>query len=281
MGASVDFDDLSVSVCEEDTYAVNPHITIPEDMTVDAAIARAARISYQAGTSRSRSDAGLIDYLMRHRHTSPFEMVEFKFSVKAPLFVVQQLLRHRTASVNQESARYSVLENEFYVPEEWRAQDKVNKQGSDGYIDDEQARRMSVFYNQFIAAAYQVYGEMIGSGVSREMARLVLPASIYTKLVWKIDLHNLLHFLKLRMDSHAQQEIREYAQAIYQLIQPLAPLTLKAWTNHVLEAVTLSRDELEIVAGSLYAHRVADAKLTPNRKRELEDKLSFLKQGRE
>lgn len=252
VGHSIDFVDLDTSCGPENTYAECgvPNV-VPSDLNLDAAIARAARVSYQAGTKQVSDDAGLIDYLMRHRHTSPFEMVEFKFRLELPLFVVQQLLRHRTASVNQESARYSILEDKVWRPE-LRLQSKTNKQGSsDELVDGMRAQVLSDQAELAAEEAFAAYHAMLDAGVAREVARSVLPHGTFTKLVWKIDLHNLLHFLRLRLDPHAQKEIREVAEAMLELIRPYVPLTIKSWENHVLNAVTFSADEMQLIRQAL------------------------------
>lgn len=277
VGATFNFDDLGTSfdyIEGQETYIT----TLPEDMTVDAAIARAARISYGEGTARKRSDAGLIDYLVRHRHTSPLEQVSFQFSIKAPLFVVQQFLRHRTAKVNQESARYSILGQDYYVPKTWRKQDTVNRQGSDGELpEDSNLAAWSFYeYEQAMSHAFMTYKMLLNAGVARELARMVLPSSTYTKLVWQMDLHNLLHFLNLRLDPHAQWEIRQYAEAIHELIKPLAPLTLKAWENHVRGSLTFSVDELEMMQLSLNGDMFAESSMSDSRKQELLAKLQSM-----
>ncbi|ABU96972.1 thymidylate synthase [Thermus phage P74-26] len=203
--------------------------------TLDAQIVRAARVSYGKGTKTVRDDEKLIRYLLKHEHWSPFEMVEFKFHVKAPIFVARQWFRHRTASVNEISARYSVVEDEFYTPHKWRLQDTKNKQGSVGELDELTNAHATDAYTEAVAMAFQAYEALLQAGVAREMARMVLPVSVYTQFYWKQDLRNLLHFLKLRLDDHAQWEIRQYAEAILRLIEPLVPITVQAWKEIVLE----------------------------------------------
>ncbi len=202
--------------------------------TLDAQVVRAARVSYDKGTKTVRDDESLIRYLIRNEHWSPFEMVEFKFHVKAPIFVARQWFRHRTGSVNEISGRYSVLEDEFYVPEKWRLQDTKNRQGSRGELDTLTNEYATDAYTEALDYAYKAYEALLSAGVAREMARMVLPLSTYTQFYWKQDLRNLLHFLKLRLDEHAQWEIREYAKAILSLIEPLVPVTVKAWKEIVL-----------------------------------------------
>lgn len=203
--------------------------------TLDAQIVRAARVSYDKGTKTVRDDEKLIRYLIRNEHWSPFEMVEFKFHVKAPIFVARQWFRHRTGNVNEISGRYSVLEDEFYIPEKWRLQDTKNRQGSQGELGGLTNEYATDAYTEALDYAYKAYEALLSAGVAREMARMVLPLSTYTQFYWKQDLRNLLHFLKLRLDEHAQWEIREYAKAILSLIEPLVPVTVKAWKEIVLE----------------------------------------------
>ena len=170
-------------------------------------------------------DRGLIRYLARHRHTTPFEMVEFKFHHVMPIFVARQWIRHRTANVNEYSARYSVVKDRFYRPslERVRQQSKTNRQGGDEPVDVADRRRVHATTSTSVEAHYADYQKMLDKGVARELARIGLPVNVYTEWYWKIDLHNLLHFLSLRMDPHAQQEIRDYANAMFALIQPIVP----------------------------------------------------------
>lgn len=209
----------------------------------DASIARAARVSYGNGTKTVREDAALVDYLIRHQHTSPIEMAEFIFHIKLPLFSMAQLVRHRTSSLNQVSARYSVMEEEFYIPETLRSQSKTNKQSSEvsglGDIEKFFLKKISRISND----SYEDYEILMKYGVAREMARMILPQNLYTQVYWKQDLKNLLHLLKLRMDEHAQYEIRVFADAIYDIIRDIVPETIKSWENHILNSVTFSKDE--------------------------------------
>lgn len=255
---------------------------------LDAQVVRAARASYTGGTKTKREDAALIDYLVRHSHWSPFEMVQVKFFVKAPLFVVQQLLRHRTFSFNQESARYSVIEDEFYVPKAWRLQDTKNKQGSVGQLDPLTNAYATDAYTESLDYAYKAYQALLDAGVAREMARMVLPVSVYTKLYVRGDLRNWLHFLELRLDDHAQWETRQYAEAIYHILKFLAPTTLKSWEEHVLNSMTFSRKELRFLQDVLRASQdqqetllqqhsgFTEDPLTESQARELKNKLNRL-----
>ncbi|WP_347241590.1 FAD-dependent thymidylate synthase [Thermus sp.] len=249
-------------------------VRLVDAMGDDASIVQAARVSYGEGTKTVREDAALIDYLMRHRHTSPFEMVEFKFHVKAPLFVVRQWFRHRTASVNEVSGRYSVLKEEFYEPEAFRRQAKRNKQGSEGALLDEEALALLRKAEQ---EAYGAYQALLQKGVAREMARMVLPLNLYTEFYWKQDLHNLFHFLKLRLAPEAQWEIRQYAQAIAELVKARVPLAWAAFEEHVLEGALLSRTELRALRGlltpELYEKALRELGLGGSRLKEALEKL--------
>jgi len=215
----------------------------------DAAVVQAARVSYGEGTKTINDDRALIRYLLRHQHTSPFEMVEFKFHIKLPIFVARQMIRTRCASTNEESARYSVCRDEFYVPELDRilGQSKDNKQCSGGELDSDLKARFQRWIVDSSNAQYSIYSSFVEEGVARELARIGLPLNIYTEWYWKIDLHNLLRFLSQRTHSHAQYEIRVYADAMLELIRPLVPLSLQAWEDYVRGAVNLSAQEVGIV----------------------------------
>jgi thymidylate synthase (FAD) len=219
---------------------------VPVGMTADYAIVQAARVSYGQGTRQVQEDRGLIRYLARHRHTTPFEMVEFKFHHVMPIFVARQWIRHRTANVNEYSARYSVVKDRFYRPsmESIRQQSATNRQGGDQPANVSTAEDF-LRYLEATEAHYADYERMLDKGVARELARIGLPLSVYTEWYWKIDLHNLFHFLSLRMDPHAQQEIRDYANAMFALIRPIVPLAAEAFLDYRLSAVTLSRLEIE------------------------------------
>ncbi len=244
-------------------------VRLVEMMGSDAAIVRAARVSYGAGTKTLREDEALIDYLMRHRHTSPFEMVELVFHVRAPIFVARQWFRHRTASYNEVSGRYSVLEDRFYHPPTWRSQDPHNRQGSRGdHADPEADRLLEAAYQQ----SYTTYQALLHRGVAREEARIVLPLGLYTEFYFKQDLHNLFHFLKLRLDSRAQREIRAYAEAIAAIVREKVPLAWQAFEEHILHGATLSKSELRALAELLdretYAETLLRMGLRKSRVRE-------------
>jgi thymidylate synthase (FAD) len=218
----------------------------PVGKTADFAIVQAARVSYGHGTKQVNEDRGLIRYLARHRHTTPFEMVEFKFHQVMPIFVARQWIRHRTANVNEYSARYSVVKDRFYRPslESIRQQSKTNRQGGDQQIDSLTAEEFNRYLDS-VEAHYADYQTMLDKGVARELARIGLPVNVYTEWYWKIDLHNLFHFLSLRMDTHAQQEIRDYANAMFALVQPIVPIAAQAFLDYDLNSTRLSRLEIE------------------------------------
>jgi len=220
----------------------------PVGKTADFAIVQSARVSYGAGTKQVNEDRGLIRYLARHRHTTPFEMVEFKFHHVMPIFIARQWIRHRTANVNEYSARYSVVKDRFYHPsiENVRKQSATNRQGGEEPIDAVTAQEFLAYLDK-TESLYQDYEKLMEKGVSRELARIGLPVSVYTEWYWKIDLHNLLHFLSLRMDSHAQQEIQDYARAMFALVQPIVPIAAEAFVDYNFEGLHLTRLEIEAI----------------------------------
>ena len=220
---------------------------VPVGKTADFAIVQAARVSYGEGTKQVSEDRGLIRYLMRHRHTTPLEMVEFKFHQVMPIFIARQWIRHRTANVNEYSARYSVVKDRFYVPaaDGVRAQSAGNKQSSEGSVAEGDAEAFVNNLELNCETAYRDYERALQAGVGRELARMLLPLNVYTEWYWKIDLHNLFHFLSLRMDPHAQQEIRDYANAMFELIRPVAPVACEAFLDYRLNAMSLSALEVE------------------------------------
>lgn len=225
-------------------------IRVIDYMGNDSSIVQAARVSYGAGTKRVQEDRGLINYLMRHGHTTPFEMCEIKLHVKLPIFVMRHWVRHRTANVNEYSARYSVLSNEFYIPEldQVARQSETNKQGkSDIAMDTEKGKEVVDTLADFSKEAYGKYSHMLNElRLTRELARTILPVSVYTEMYWKIDLHNLLHFLKLRADSHAQYEIRCYANKILDIVKAWVPFTYDAFMNYRKNAVSVSKKYIEL-----------------------------------
>ena len=220
----------------------------------DDAIVQAARVSYGMGTKKVSLDRGLIRYLMRHRHTTPFEMVEFKFHVKLPIFVARQWIRHRSANVNEYSGRYSIMKEEFFVPDEKeiRFQSTVNKQGrSDEEVPDELKRKLVDYLNNLHKQSYEQYQEYVEAGLARELARIALPLSLYTEWYWKIDLHNLFHFLALRMDPHAQKEIQDYALIMAKMVKAVCPMAFEAFMDYRVDAAYFSGPELAIARDRL------------------------------
>lgn len=220
----------------------------------DLAIEQAARTSYGPGTKKATNSSGLIRYLIRHRHTSPVEMVDLKFHLKMPIFVARQWMRHRTASINEMSARYSVLPSEFYIPnvENVNQQSTVNNQGRGEVIPQSEARAIQNTFAADAEQAYAHYEEMLERyNLARETARGNLPVNIYTEFYWKINLHNLLHFLNLRLDSHSQLEIRSYAEAIESIVSDGWPITHAAFNDYVKNAITFSDREVAALARML------------------------------
>jgi thymidylate synthase (FAD) len=232
---------------------------------LDSAIVQAARVSYSgSGTKTTRSDEGLIRYLMRHHHNTPFEMVEFKFYIKMPIFVARQHFRHRTASINELSARYSEVPTDFFVPDQYRTQSTVNKQCSEGPIDLDATHQ-----TESCEGAFRVYRNLLDSGCSRELARCHLPQSTYTEFFWKINLHNLMHYLHLRMAPDAQQEIREYADAIFKCVEPLLPFTMKAFLDFRVNAMSLSGPEIEAIKSGVPMTNKGEQRELDEKKRRL------------
>jgi len=236
-------------------YPVLDHgfVRVIDYMGDDAAICQAARVSYGKGTKSVQNDEGLIRYLMRHWHSTPFEMCEIKLHVKLPVFVARQWIRHRTANVNEYSARYSILDREFYIPapEHLNAQSVVNNQGRGEVLEGAEAARVLEYLKADSARAYDHYEEMISDdgqqGLARELARMNLPANIYTQWYWKVDLHNLLHFLRLRADAHAQYEIRVYADEMCKLVADWVPFAYGAFEDYRMGGATMSGRALDCV----------------------------------
>ena len=245
-------------------YPVLDHgfVRVVDYMGDDAAICQAARVSYGRGTKSVQNDEGLIRYLMRHWHSTPFEMCEIKLHVKLPVFVARQWIRHRTANVNEYSARYSILDREFYIPERdaLAAQSVVNNQGRGEALTGEEADRVLRYLRDDAMRAYDHYEEMISSdgqqGLARELARKNLPANIYTQWYWKVDLHNLLHFLRLRADAHAQYEIRVYADEICKVVADWVPFAFRAFEDYRMGGATLSSTALDCVRRMLKGEEV-------------------------
>ncbi len=247
----------------------------------DNAIVQAARVSYGSGTKKVHEDRGLIRYLMRHLHTTPFEMVEFKFHIKLPIFVARQWIRHRTANVNEYSGRYSEMKDEFYVPdpEQIRAQSAINKQGrADESFAPEESERIRSMMHTTQENLYSEYQELLGTSLAREIARINLPVSNYTEWYWKIDLHNLFHFLRLRIDSHAQYEIRVYGEAMAQIVKAAVPLAYEAFEDYILNSQKFSSQELGVIKSLLTSmpteEELVARGLSVREAREFIDKLS-------
>jgi thymidylate synthase (FAD) len=245
-------------------------IRVIDYMGDDAAIVQAARVSYGKGTKKVSEDAGLIRYLMRHWHSTPFEMCEIKFHVKLPMFVARQWIRHRTANVNEYSARYSILDREFYVPQPQHlaAQSKINNQGRGEVLEGAEATRALEWLKNDALQCYDHYQQMLNldasgnvrdesqQGLARELARMNLPVSAYTQWYWKTDLHNLFHFLRLRADTHAQYEIRVYAEAMLEVVKKWMPLAAQAFEDYRMNATSLSAQGLDIVKRMLSGENV-------------------------
>ncbi len=237
-------------------------VRVIDYMGDDAAICQAARVSYGKGTKSVQNDAGLIRYLMRHWHSTPFEMCEIKLHVKLPVFVARQWIRHRTANVNEYSARYSILDREFYIPapENLNAQSVVNNQGRGDLLEGDEAARVLEYLKADSTRAYDHYEEMISQdgqdGLARELARMNLPANIYTQWYWKVDLHNLFHFLRLRADAHAQYEIRVYAEAMCAIVADWVPAAYGAFEDYRLGGANLSATALDCVRRMLKGEEV-------------------------
>lgn len=249
-------------------------VGIVDHMGDDSSICQAARVSYGKGTKSSSDDRGLIRYLLRHQHTTPTEMCEIKFHMKLPIFVARQLVRHRTANINEYSGRYSEMPDEFYIPSDnyLQAQSQTNKQGRSGEIEPHYKNWIKSCFEGTFRFAFQKYQLLMNPGrsnskdeipqtciadddypgLTRELSRIVLPLANYTEWYWKIDLHNLFRFLKLRLDSHAQQEIRDFANAMYKLIKPLYPIACEAFEDYINQSKTFSRMELELLKDLIY-----------------------------
>ena len=265
----------TVPALEEILYTAMPvldhgFVRVIDYMGDDAAVVQAARVSYGKGTKKVSEDKGLIQYLMRHRHTTPFEMCEIKYHVKLPIFVARQWIRHRTANVNEYSARYSILDNEFYIPapDQLAAQSKSNRQGRGDVLTGKEAARVLALLREDSERAYRDYAEMLNTdeagavtdpdrqGLARELARMNLSLNFYTQWYWKTDLFNLLNFLSLRGDAHAQYEIRVYAEAMLSTLERWVPLTAEAFRQYRLGGAHLSARALAMVKRLLAGERV-------------------------
>ena len=239
-------------------------VRVVDYMGDDSAITQAARVSYGRGTKSVNTDEGLIRYLMRHWHSTPFEMCEVKFHVKLPVFVARQWIRHRTANVNEYSARYSILDREFYIPapEHLSAQSAVNRQGRGEVLEGAEAARVLDLLREDAMRSYDHYESMLSQdgqkGLARELARMNLPANVYTQWYWKVDLHNLFHFLRLRADAHAQFEIRAYADAMCGIVRDWVPFAYAAFEDYRLGGVQLSGKGVEVLRRRLAGENVTE-----------------------
>jgi thymidylate synthase (FAD) len=257
----------------------------------DAAVVQAARVSYGRGTKKVSEDRGLINYLMRHRHTTPFEMCEIKYHVKLPIFVARQWIRHRTANVNEYSARYSILDNEYYIPrpEHLAAQSKANRQGRDRVLSGKEAERVFDLLRKDAELVYEHYMEMLNegeagepldperSGLARELARMNLSLAFYTQWYWKTNLHNLMHFLSLRADAHAQYEIRAYADVMLDTLRRWCPISHDAFLEYRLGGAHLSRTGLAAIRRMIAGEKLdqKSSGLNPREWRELAEVLGL------
>jgi thymidylate synthase (FAD) len=264
-------------------------VRVIDYMGDDNAIVQAARVSYGKGTKKVNEDQGLINYLMRHRHSTPFEMCEIKFHVKLPIFVARQWIRHRTANVNEYSARYSIMDNEFYIPkpEHLAAQSSLNRQGRDQVLEGHWAEKVLHLLKEDAARAYDHYQEMLNlddtgnildaerDGLARELARMNLPVNFYTQWYWKIDLHNFMHFLSLRADAHAQYEIRAYAHVMIDILARWVPLCFQAFRDYRQGAVTVSAKAMAVIKALIAGSKVTREQvgLSMREWRELEEVL--------
>jgi len=266
-------------------------VSLVDYMGSDDDVERAARVSYGFGTRKVSQTRGLVRYLRRHRHTTPSEMVEFKLHCAMPMFVARQWIRHRTASVNELSARYSLMPLLFYTPEQeqFELQSRSNKQGREGGASQEVYREAVERWERLRADAGDAYSWMLEEDVARELARIDLPVSTYTQWYWKIDLHNLLHFLSLRVDSRAQWEIQQFARVIAGMVKRVAPLSYEAWVDYELGSEPLTRVERDLLSrvvegdgngirardgASLSMDEMKEAGLSPREALEMMEKLS-------
>ena len=237
-------------------------VRVIDYMGDDSAIVQAARVSYGEGTKHVQNDRGLIRYLMRHWHSTPFEMCELKLHIKLPVFIARQWIRHRTANVNEYSARYSILDREFYIPEpeQLAAQSKINNQGRGDVLQGEEAARVLEMLKADAGRSFDHYEDMLSQdgqdGLARELARMNLPMNTYTQWYWKVDLHNLLHFLRLRADSHAQYEIRVYADLICEMVKDWVPFAYEAFEDYRLGSGQFSKQGMEALRRMLNGEKI-------------------------
>ena len=237
-------------------YPVLDHgfVRLVDYLGSDQRIVQSARVSYGAGTKTYRQDKGLINYLMRNDHTSPFEQVVFTFHLKMPIFVARQWVRHRTGRMNEISGRYSVMKDECYVPEPGHIalQSEDNKQGRKNEpVGKEDAEKVQKALEKAYSASFEAYNELLGMGIAREISRVSLPLALYTEFYWQMDLHNLFHFLQLRLDGHAQYEIRAYAEVILEIVRKVCPMACEAFENYKLNSRTFSAKEMTALKAML------------------------------
>jgi thymidylate synthase (FAD) len=257
-------------------------IRVIDYMGDDSSIVQAARVSYGKGTKKLNQDKSLINYLISHRHSTPFEMNEIKFHVKLPVFVARQWIRHRTANVNEYSARYSILDREFYIPKknDLKPQSKINNQGRSGNLSKEEKTLYSSILRENSEKSFENYSKLLNedgfgnvvdkdnNGLTRELSRMTLPLNTYTQWYWKIDLHNFMHFLALRFDVHAQYEIRVYAEIMLDILKKWVPLTYNAFVSNRLKALTLSSEGVDFLKSVIHGKKFQSNKIS---KRELEN----------
>ena len=255
-------------------------VRVIDYMGNDSSIVQSARVSYGKGTKQLNKDKSLINYLLSHRHSTPFEMNEIKFHVKLPIFVARQWIRHRTANVNEYSARYSILDNEFYIPnpKELKPQSKTNNQGRSGDLDENEKKMYMKVLRENSKDSFEKYNFLLNQdddevnhkrqGLTRELSRIVLPLNSYTQWYWKIDLHNFMHFLALRFDEHAQYEIRVYAEIMMNIMKKWVPLTYEAFLKNRLDSLVLSSEAIEFIKNKLHGKSNKETKIS---KREVDE----------
>jgi len=265
-------------------------VRVIDYMGDDSSIVQAARVSYGKGTKKLNEDKNLINYLLSHRHSTPFEMNEIKFHVKLPIFVARQWIRHRTANVNEYSARYSILESEFYLPHQKniQAQAKSNNQGREDLLNDRETKEYLELIKKNSRLGFKDYRQLLNenddgkiinqnkTGVARELARMVLPLNTYTEWYWKIDLHNLMHFLSLRFDHHAQYEIRVYAEKMLEILKKWVPVTYEAFVTHRLENISLSKNGVDYIKNLIHGNKNKKIKISKREEKELKSKFDLI-----
>ena len=259
-------------------------IRIIDYMGDDSSIVQSARVSYGKGTKKINQDKSLINYLLSHRHSTPFEMNEIKFHIKLPIFIARQWIRHRTANVNEYSARYSILEREFYLPQikNIQKQSEINNQGRDEVLDKDEAEGKLKILKENSNKSFDNYDELLNenseeTGIARELARMTLPLNTYTQWYWKIDLHNLMHFLSLRFDPHAQYEIRVYAEIILNIMKKWVPLTYDAFLKHRLNGFSLSQNGVEYIKSIIEDRKFDENSISKREIKSIREKFNLKK----